>query len=153
MLIKHVTAHEVLDSRGNPTIEGQVTLEDGIVGSAIVPSGASTGEREAVELRDGDDKRYGGKGVQQAVKNVESKIAPLLIGEDAFHQRAIDRIRPNLQADGGDVQLLEVTDDGMVKVKLLGACHGCPMAHMTLKNGIERYLKKEVPEVREVVSA
>jgi Fe-S cluster biogenesis protein NfuA len=68
-------------------------------------------------------------------------------------QRAIDRIRPNLQADGGDVQLLEVTDDGMVKVKLLGACHGCPMAHMTLKNGIERYLKKEVPEVREVVSA
>ena len=68
-------------------------------------------------------------------------------------QRAIDRIRPNLQADGGDVQLLEVTDDGMVKVKLLGACHGCPMAQMTLKNGIERYLKKEVPEVREVVSA
>ena len=68
-------------------------------------------------------------------------------------QRAIDRIRPNLQADGGDVQLLEVTDDGMVKVKILGACHGCPMAQMTLKNGIERYLKKEVPEVREVVSA
>ncbi|HOD97783.1 MAG TPA: NifU family protein [Syntrophales bacterium] len=68
-------------------------------------------------------------------------------------QRAIDRIRPNLQADGGDVQLLEVTDDGLVKVRLLGACHGCPMAQMTLKNGIERYLKKEVPEVREVVSA
>ncbi len=68
-------------------------------------------------------------------------------------QKAIDRIRPNLQADGGDVQLLEVTDDGLVKVKLLGACHGCPMAQMTLKNGIERYLKKEVPEVREVVSA
>ena len=98
MLIKHVTAHEVLDSRGNPTIEGQVTLEDGIVGSAIVPSGASTGEREAVELRDGDDKRYGGKGVQQAVKNVESKIAPLLIGEDAFHQRAIDRMMIELDA-------------------------------------------------------
>ncbi|HNY72886.1 MAG TPA: NifU family protein [Syntrophales bacterium] len=68
-------------------------------------------------------------------------------------QRAIDRIRPNLQADGGDVQLLEVTDDGLVKVRLLGACHGCPMAQMTLKNGIERYLKKEVREVREVVSA
>ena len=68
-------------------------------------------------------------------------------------QKAIDRIRPNLQADGGDVQLLEVTDEGLVKVKLLGACHGCPMAQMTLKNGIERYLKKEVPEVREVVSA
>ena len=68
-------------------------------------------------------------------------------------QRAIDRIRPNLQADGGDVQLLEVTDDGLVQVRLLGACHGCPMAQMTLKNGIERYLKKEVREVREVVSA
>jgi Fe-S cluster biogenesis protein NfuA len=68
-------------------------------------------------------------------------------------QKAIDRIRPNLQADGGDVELLEVTDDGLVKVKLLGACHGCPMAQMTLKNGIERYLKKEIPEVREVVSA
>ena len=66
-------------------------------------------------------------------------------------QRAIDRIRPNLQADGGDVQLLEVTDDGLVKVRLLGACHGCPMAQMTLKKGIERYLKKEVTEVRVVV--
>ncbi|MDI9569585.1 MAG: NifU family protein [Pseudomonadota bacterium] len=68
-------------------------------------------------------------------------------------QRAIDRIRPNLQADGGDVQLIEATDDGLVKVKLLGACHGCPMAHITLKNGIERYLKKEVPGVREVREA
>lgn len=68
-------------------------------------------------------------------------------------QKAIDRIRPNLQADGGDVQLIDVTDDGIVKVKLLGACHGCPMAQMTLKNGIERFLKKEIPEVREVISA
>lgn len=68
-------------------------------------------------------------------------------------QKAIDKIRPNLQADGGDVQLIDVTDDGIVKVKLLGACHGCPMAQMTLKNGIERFLKKEIPEVREVISA
>jgi len=68
-------------------------------------------------------------------------------------QKAIDRIRPNLQADGGDVQLIDVTDDGIVKVKLLGACHGCPMAQMTLKNGIESFLKKEIPEVREVISA
>jgi Fe-S cluster biogenesis protein NfuA len=67
-------------------------------------------------------------------------------------QKAIDKIRPNLQADGGDVQLVEVTDDGIVKVKLLGACHGCPMAQMTLKNGIERFLKNEIPEVREVIS-
>ena len=92
MLIKHVTAQEVLDSRGNPTVEGQVTLEDGTVGSAIVPSGASTGEREAAELRDGDAKRYGGKGVRRAVENVASKIAPLLVGKDAFDQRAIDRL-------------------------------------------------------------
>jgi len=98
MLIKHVAAHEVLDSRGNPTVEGQVTLEDGTIGSAIVPSGASTGEREAVELRDGDEKRYGGKGVQQAVENVASKIAPLLIGEDALRQRAIDRMMIELDA-------------------------------------------------------
>jgi Fe-S cluster biogenesis protein NfuA len=68
-------------------------------------------------------------------------------------QKAIDKIRPNLQADGGDVQLVEVTDSGVVKVKLVGACHGCPMAQMTLKNGIERFLKKEIPEVREVISA
>lgn len=68
-------------------------------------------------------------------------------------QKAIDKIRPNLQADGGDVQLIDVSDDGIVKVKLLGACHGCPMAQMTLKNGIERFLKKEIPEVREVISA
>lgn len=68
-------------------------------------------------------------------------------------QKTLDEIRPNLQADGGDVQLIDVTDDGIVKVKLLGACHGCPMAQMTLKNGIESFLKKEIPEVREVISA
>jgi Fe-S cluster biogenesis protein NfuA len=67
-------------------------------------------------------------------------------------QDAINRIRPNLQADGGDVALVDVTDDGVVKVKLLGACHGCPMSQMTLKMGIEKYLVKEVPGVKEVVS-
>ncbi len=65
---------------------------------------------------------------------------------------ALERIRPNLQADGGDVELVEVNDEGTVKVKLLGACHGCPMSQMTLKMGIEKYLKKEVPGVKEVVS-
>ena len=98
MFITQVTAQEVLDSRGNPTVEGQVTLEDGTVGSAIVPSGASTGEREAVELRDGDEKRYGGKGVMKAVRNVETKIAPLLVGKDALDQRAIDRLM--IELDG-----------------------------------------------------
>jgi len=67
-------------------------------------------------------------------------------------QKAIDRIRPNLQADGGDVELIDVGEEGVVKVKLVGACHGCPMAQMTLKNGIEKFLKQEVPEVKSVVS-
>ncbi len=67
-------------------------------------------------------------------------------------QKAIDQIRPNLQIDGGDVELIDVTEDGVVKVKLLGACGGCPMSQMTLKMGIERQLKKEVPEVKEVIA-
>ncbi len=67
-------------------------------------------------------------------------------------EAALGKIRPSLRADGGDVELVEVTPDGMVKVKLTGACRGCPMSEMTLKMGIERALKQEVPEVREVVS-
>jgi Fe-S cluster biogenesis protein NfuA len=67
-------------------------------------------------------------------------------------QKAIDQIRPNLQMDGGDVELIDITEDGVVKVKLLGACGGCPMSQMTLKMGIEKHLKKEVPQVKEVVS-
>jgi len=67
-------------------------------------------------------------------------------------QEAIDDIRPNLQADGGDVELLDVGDDGVVRVKLLGACGGCPMAQMTLQMGIERHLKSVVPEIKEVVA-
>jgi Fe-S cluster biogenesis protein NfuA len=65
---------------------------------------------------------------------------------------AIERVRPNLQADGGDIELVDVSDDGIVKVRLLGACHGCPMSQMTLKMGIQKYLQKEVPGVKEVVS-
>jgi Fe-S cluster biogenesis protein NfuA len=67
-------------------------------------------------------------------------------------QQAIDQIRPALQADGGDVELVGVGDDGVVKVRLKGACHGCPMAQMTLKNGIEKHLKKMIPEIKSVVS-
>jgi Fe-S cluster biogenesis protein NfuA len=67
-------------------------------------------------------------------------------------EKALNKIRPSLQADGGDVQLVEVSNDGVVKVRLTGACHGCPMSQMTLKMGVERMLKKEVPEVKEVVS-
>jgi len=65
----------------------------------------------------------------------------------------LNDIRPNLQADGGDVELIDISEDGIVKVKLLGACSGCPMAQMTLKMGIEKYLKEKIPEVKEVVSA
>ena len=67
-------------------------------------------------------------------------------------QKAIDKVRPSLQADGGDVELVDVSADGVVKVKLTGACHGCPMSQMTLKMGIEKILKQQVPAVKEVVS-
>jgi len=89
--IESIEAREILDSRGNPTVEVEVTLEDGSVGRAAVPSGASTGVHEAVELRDGDKKRYGGKGVLKAVENVNEVIAPELEGMDALDQVAIDR--------------------------------------------------------------
>ena len=89
--ITDVYAREVLDSRGNPTVEVEVTLADGTRGRAIVPSGASTGESEALELRDGDKKRYCGKGVLKAVQNVNEKIAPEIIGMDADDQVGIDK--------------------------------------------------------------
>ncbi len=88
--IAEVKAREILDSRGFPTVEVDVILEDGTRGRAAVPSGASTGEYEAVELRDGDKKRYGGKGVTKAVANVNSKIAPRIKGWDSMDQRALD---------------------------------------------------------------
>jgi len=90
--IKKVYAREILDSRGNPTVEVEVTLEGGIVGRAQVPSGASTGSREAVELRDGDKKRFLGKGVLKAVNNVNNFIAGELIGKDVERQEEIDRL-------------------------------------------------------------
>src|SRR5437867_3709438 len=89
--IREVRAREILDSRGNPTVEADVVLESGARGRAAVPSGASTGEYEALELRDGDKSRYLGKGVRKAVANVNSKIAPSLIGKDATQQEQIDR--------------------------------------------------------------
>src|ERR671929_1106335 len=97
-LIEEIVAREVLDSRGNPTIEVDVRLESGDVGRAIVPSGASTGAHEALELRDGDKKRYGGKGVLKAVENVNTIIAEALSGEDALDQIAIDEAM--LELDG-----------------------------------------------------
>ncbi|BAS07916.1 enolase [Arthrobacter sp. Hiyo4] len=90
-LIDAIHAREILDSRGNPTVEVEVLLSDGQIGRAAVPSGASTGEHEAVELRDGDKGRYLGKGVQKAVDAVIDQIAPALTGFDATDQRSIDQ--------------------------------------------------------------
>ncbi len=90
MRIEKIIAREILDSRGNPTVEVDVTLECGVMGRASVPSGASTGEHEALELRDGDKKRYSGKGTLKAVENVNTIIAPEILGMSALDQRAID---------------------------------------------------------------
>src|SRR5437660_12693064 len=90
--IDHIHAREILDSRGNPTVEADVILVSGERGRAAVPSGASTGEHEAVELRDGDPKRFGGKGVLKAARNVNDVIAPKLKGMNALAQTEVDRI-------------------------------------------------------------
>lgn len=96
MLIKDIKAREILDSRGTPTVETEVILENGVKGVASVPSGASTGTNEALELRDGDTHRYFGKGVLKAVKNVNDLIAPALLGLNVFNQNAIDGIMIDL---------------------------------------------------------
>jgi len=104
-VIEEVHAREILDSRGNPTIEVDVYLEDGSFGRAAVPSGASTGEHEALELRDGDPKRFGGKGVLGAVDNVISVIGPAIAGEDALDQREIDALLLDLDGSPGKSNL------------------------------------------------
>jgi enolase len=100
--IEHIHAREILDSRGNPTVEVDVVLESGVIGRAAVPSGASTGEREALELRDNDKGRYLGKGVMQAVKNVNEKIQQELLGMEALDQVSIDK--KMLDLDGTDTK-------------------------------------------------
>jgi len=103
--ISDIRAREILDSRGNPTVEVEVELASGAVGVAAVPSGASTGAHEAIELRDGDAKRYGGKGVLEAVKNVNEVIAPELVGMDALDQVAIDRFMCGLDGTANKSKL------------------------------------------------
>src|SRR6201993_183353 len=98
--IVDVIAREILDSRGNPTIEADVVLESGVSGRAAVPSGASTGSREAIELRDGDKRRYGGKGVLKAVEYVNTEISEAVVGLDASEQAFIDKTLVDL--DGTD---------------------------------------------------
>jgi enolase len=101
-IIADIKAREILDSRGNPTVEVDITLESGAVGRAAVPSGASTGEHEALELRDGDKKRYLGKGVGKAVKNITSVILPTLQGMDSLDQLSVDRVM--LELDGTETK-------------------------------------------------
>ncbi|GMR19988.1 MAG: phosphopyruvate hydratase [Gammaproteobacteria bacterium] len=149
--ISHIHAREVLDSRGNPTVEADITLSSGAFGRASVPSGASTGEREAVELRDGDKHRYLGKGVLQAVKNVNIEISSVLTGKDAADQQAIDRIL--IELDGTETKkrlganaLLAVSlavakasaaDAGLPLYRYLGneAAFSLPVPMMNVING------------------
>lgn len=149
--IKAIKAREILDSRGNPTVEVDVTLASGAMGRAAVPSGASTGEREALELRDGDKKRYLGKGVRQAVDNVHRLITPKLLGMDATQQGDIDRAM--IALDGttnkgkiGANAILGVSmavakaaaeDAGAPLYRYLGGAGGCtlPVPMMNIING------------------
>src|SRR5579862_4186082 len=103
--ISDVTAREILDSRGNPTVEADVTLLSGTTGRAAVPSGASTGEHEAVELRDGDGKRYGGKGVQKAVRHVIETIGPAIAGLSAIDQLLVDQTMLDLDGTANKSKL------------------------------------------------
>ena len=104
-IIRDVVAREIIDSRGNPTVEADVVLDGGIVGRAAVPSGASTGKREALELRDGDVARFHGRGVRRAVANVEERIRPALAGMDAADQRRIDATMRDLDGTGNKAAL------------------------------------------------
>ncbi len=151
MKIKEVKAIEVLDSRGNPTVEVEVTLENGVKGRAIVPSGASTGEREAVELRDGDKSRYNGKGVLKAIENVNKTIAPVVIGMCVFQQRNIDMTMNKLDGTPfksklGANAILGVsmavaraaaTQLGMPLYRYIGGMNACvlPVPSMNVING------------------
>ena len=149
--IIHIQAREVLDSRGNPTIEAVVLLEDGSAGQAIVPSGASTGEHEAVELRDGDQSRYFGKGVEKAVEHVNTLIAEAVVGMDATDQEQIDAAMIELdgtpnKAKLGANAILAVSlaaaraaaaACGLPLFRYLGGCraHVLPVPMMNILNG------------------
>ena len=149
--IRSVVAREILDSRGNPTLEADVLLEGNIRGRAAVPSGASTGVHEAVELRDGDQLRYLGKGVLRAVENVNNIIAPALVGENALQQRALDQILINLDGSpnkgrlganailGVSMALARAAANalGMPLYRYLGGTNACilPVPMMNILNG------------------
>ena len=128
-IIERVHAHEILDSRGNPTVRVHIALNDGTAVSASVPSGASTGENEAVELRDGDKKRYGGKGVLKACANVNERIAPKLIGIDPSRQGAIDRLMIDLD---GTPNKAKLGANAILGVSMAGARAAAAVAGLPL---------------------
>ncbi|MGA2184225.1 MAG: phosphopyruvate hydratase [Bryobacteraceae bacterium] len=127
--IVRVTGRQILDSRGNPTVEAEVELSGGDIGIAAVPSGASTGEKEAVELRDGDPHRYGGKGVRKAAENIKADLAKAIIGRDATDQRAIDQAL--LDADGtpnkGKLGANAILAVSMAVARAAATAHGMPL--------------------------
>jgi len=127
--IQAITAREVIDSRGNPTLEADVLLEGGAFGSAMVPSGASTGIHEALELRDGDAKRFGGKGVLKAVANVKEKIAPALKGKDAGDTRAVDKVMLDLDGTTNKKNLgaNAILGVSLAAARAAAAAHGQPL--------------------------
>ena len=149
--IERVHAREVLDSRGNPTVEVEVSLFDGSLGSARVPSGASTGVHEALELRDGDPSRYGGKGVRKAVENLRTSIAEALVGMDALDQRAIDSAMIDLDGTANKSQMganailgaslatahAAAASRGLPLYRYLGGAGACrlPVPMMNILNG------------------
>ncbi|HYV99487.1 MAG TPA: phosphopyruvate hydratase [Gemmatimonadaceae bacterium] len=129
MTIIRITGREILDSRGNPTVEVEIELENGAVGRAAVPSGASTGTHEAVELRDGDAKRYGGKGVRKAVENVRGPIAKALLGHSASDQVAVDNALNALDGtpNKGKLGANAILGASMACARAAATSHGLPL--------------------------
>ncbi|MDR1486568.1 MAG: phosphopyruvate hydratase [Deltaproteobacteria bacterium] len=142
MYISDVEAREILDSRGNPTIAVEVVLKTGEVGSAAVPSGASTGTHEALELRDKDPKRYGGKGVLTAVKNVNEIIAPALFDQDATNQGAVDALLLNLD---GTPNKTKLGANAILGVSMAVACAGAEVSGLPLFQYLGGVGAREIP--------
>src|SRR6202041_230223 len=134
--IKAVFGREILDSRGNPTVEAEVVLEGGVRGRAAVPSGASTGEHEALELRDGDKSRYLGKGVLQAVANVNGEIAKAVIGFDAADQRGLDKRM--IELDGTPTKS-RLGANAILAVSMAAARGAAAAQNLTLYKYLARY--------------
>ncbi|NQV68873.1 MAG: phosphopyruvate hydratase [Pseudohongiella sp.] len=147
-VIKNIKAREILDSRGNPTIEADVELDSGVTGSACAPSGASTGSREALELRDQDPSRYSGKGVQKAVANVNNEIRRLLIGRSAADQQGLDQLMLDLDGTANKEKLgaNAILAVSLAAAKAAAAEAGIPLyAHIARLNGSEGVYSLPVP--------